>query len=86
MNGRDVHPKRKSELKPGDKLIYSSCGGGGLFPPETRDPEAVLEDVLEGYVSLEAARRDYRVAIDLANKAVDFEETAALRKKRGSGG
>lgn len=79
VNGDDVHPKRKRELVPGDVLTYSSCGGGGLFPPHERDPNAVLEDVLEGYVSIEAARRDYNVAIDLASRSVDVEETAKLR-------
>ena len=34
-------------------------GGGGYGPPEMRDPEAVLADVREGYVSEEHARRDY---------------------------
>lgn len=79
VNGGDVHPKRKHTLRPGDKLCYSSCGGGGLFPPEERDPEAVLEDVLEGYVSVETAHRVYKVAIDLSNRAIDFEETTKLR-------
>ena len=77
-----VHPKRKHTLQPGSVLTYSSGGGGGLFPPAERAAEAVLEDVLEGYVSLEAARRDYGVAIDFANRIVDVEETAKLRSRR----
>ncbi|MBI3092081.1 MAG: hydantoinase B/oxoprolinase family protein [Candidatus Tectomicrobia bacterium] len=80
INGREVHPKRKALLQPGDELTYSSCGGGGLFPAEERDAEAVLRDVLEGYVSVEAARRDYKVALDLATLTVDAEETAKLRR------
>lgn len=83
VNGRDIHPKRKYPLMPGDELTFSSAAGGGLFAPAERAPEAVLEDVLEGYVSVEAARRDYRVAIDLAARAVDIEETAKLRNGRG---
>ena len=39
-------------------------GGGGYGPPAGRDPERVLEDVREGYVSLERAREEYGVAID----------------------
>lgn len=74
-----VHPKRKHKLPPGSVLTYSSGGGAGLYPPAERHPEAVLEDVLEGYVSLEAARHDYRVAVDLANQVVDAKETAKLR-------
>jgi N-methylhydantoinase B len=34
-------------------------GGGGYGPPAERDPEAVRRDVREGYVSAQAARRDY---------------------------
>ena len=34
-------------------------GGGGLGAPSERDPNAVRRDVSEGYVSAEAARRDY---------------------------
>ena len=37
------------------------------------------DDVLDGYVSLEAARRDYRVVINPATMTVDTEGTAALR-------
>jgi N-methylhydantoinase B len=34
-------------------------GGGGYGPPEERDPEAVREDIREGYVSEEHAREHY---------------------------
>ena len=40
-----------------------SGGGGGYGPPEKRDPERVLNDVIDGYVSIRSARADYRVAI-----------------------
>jgi len=39
------------------------AGGGGYGDPFERDPNAVLEDVLNGYVSIEAAARDYGVVI-----------------------
>jgi N-methylhydantoinase B len=39
-------------------------GGGGYGDPRSRDPDAVLADVVAGYVSLEAARELYSVAID----------------------
>ena len=38
-------------------------GGGGYGDPFERDPNAVLEDVLNGYVSIEAAAREYGVVI-----------------------
>jgi N-methylhydantoinase B len=41
-------------------------GGGGFGDPLERDPERVREDVLDGYVSLEAAASDYGVVLDPA--------------------
>ena len=41
-----------------------SGGGGGWGPPAERDPEAVRRDVRDGYVSAEAARRDYDVRVN----------------------
>ena len=38
-------------------------GGGGVGDPRERDPQAVLRDVVDGYVSLEAARDVYGVTI-----------------------
>jgi N-methylhydantoinase B len=63
----------------GDLLSIRAGGGGGWGDPFLRDPEAVLSDVIDGYVSLEAARSEYGVAIDLTNKQVDAAATAALR-------
>jgi N-methylhydantoinase B len=60
-------------------LVNNSGGGGGWGPAFERDPEAVLTDVREGYVSAAAARRDYGVAIDEATLELDAAATAALR-------
>ena len=38
-------------------------GGGGVGDPRERDPQAVLRDVVDGYVSLEEAWRVYGVRI-----------------------
>ncbi|HEY3182414.1 MAG TPA: hydantoinase B/oxoprolinase family protein [Gaiellaceae bacterium] len=46
-------------LRRGDELRYRAPGGAGFGDPARRDPAKVLEDVLEGYVSAEAAARDY---------------------------
>jgi N-methylhydantoinase B len=63
----------------GEVLVNNSGGGGGWGDPFRRDPAKVLADVREGYVSPEAARRDYGVAIDLERWTVDEVETARLR-------
>ena len=46
-------------MQAGDRLIFSTAGGGGWGDPRTRDRKAVAADVKAGYVSPEAARRDY---------------------------
>jgi N-methylhydantoinase B len=52
-------------LKRGDELYYQTAGGGGYGPPTDRDPEQVLADVRDGYVSWTAAVRDYRISSNL---------------------
>ncbi len=69
----------------GDSFTRPSAGGGGLGDPIERDPKAVLEDVIDGYVSVERARKDYGVIIsvideDLCHYVVDEEETDKKRK------
>jgi N-methylhydantoinase B len=65
----------------GEVLSNNSGGGGGWGPAFERDPEAVLHDVREGYVSAESARRDYGVAIDESAMRLDEEATAELRSR-----
>jgi N-methylhydantoinase B len=70
----------------GDVLARPSSGGGGIGDPLTRDPSAVREDVLDGYVSVRRAARDYGVVfarVDLValEAAVDEPATAALRRE-----
>ncbi|ELY96485.1 hydantoinase B/oxoprolinase family protein [Natrialba taiwanensis] len=48
----------------GDEFVRPSSGGGGFGDPLERDPEAVLEDVKDDYVSVERAERDYGVVIE----------------------
>lgn len=53
-------------------------GGGGYGEAVERDPAAVRDDVIDGYVSPEHARTAYRVAIDAVGN-VDPAATAQLR-------
>jgi N-methylhydantoinase B/oxoprolinase/acetone carboxylase alpha subunit len=46
-------------LSEGDQVKILMPGGGGYGDPLARDPERVRSDVEEGFVSAEAARRDY---------------------------
>jgi len=54
----------RGRFEPGDVVSNRSGGGGGYGDPFGRDPEDVREDVLDGYVSREAARRDYGVVLE----------------------
>ncbi len=71
-------------IKPGDTFIRPSSGGGGLGDPLDRDPKLVLEDVIDGYVSVERAKKDYGVVInaideEILDYAVDEEATQRER-------
>ena len=70
--------KSTTEVVPGDIVSIRSCGGGGYGPPQERDPARVLRDVLEGKVSAERARAEYRVAI--ADRRIDEQATIELRR------
>ena len=68
------------ELYEGDAYILYSGGGGGYGDPMQRPPDIVAEDVRQGYVSLEAAARDYGVALDPAKLTIDEAQTRLLRR------
>jgi len=51
-------------LEPGSIVELLTGGGGGFGNPLERDPERVVADVRNGYVSVDAAARDYGVVID----------------------
>ena len=65
-------------LAPGDTVEVHTPGGGGYGDPMTRPEVEVLEDVLDGYISVERAQEDYGVVITPTMK-VDSAATAARR-------
>jgi N-methylhydantoinase B len=71
-----VRPKTRTLLPAATEVTLSLPGGGGYGPPSDRDPARVLEDVRNGYVSVDRARTDYGVAVDL-------ERGTAVRIARG---
>jgi len=70
---------RMIQVGRGEILGKLSGGGGGVGRPAERDPQAVLEDVLNELVTLETARDVYRVAIEPTTMEVDHQATRALR-------
>jgi N-methylhydantoinase B len=61
----------------GDEPKYMGAGGGGLGDPLERDPKAVLEDVIDEYVSVVRARRDYGVVVKEIDRELDLFEIDA---------
>jgi N-methylhydantoinase B len=79
---REVIPaKMIFPMNEGDQLHLYSGGGGGYGDPLKRKVEAVLEDVLDEKVSVESAKADYGVVIDLEKMMINYEETKKLREK-----
>jgi len=68
----------------GDEFARPTAGGGGFGDPLERDIEKVREDVIDDYVSIERAARDYGVVIkevdaDLCEYEIDVKATEKLR-------
>ena len=62
----------------GDVIRLSTAGGGGYGEAFERDPQRVLDDVLNGFVSIAGARSDYGVVIN--NGQLDSAATAKARQ------
>jgi N-methylhydantoinase B len=71
-------------LMPGEPVTILAGGGGGYGDPLARDPELVARDVAKGYVSRQAAERDYGVIL-LSTGEIDTQATAELRRAQREG-
>ncbi len=71
-------------FSPGEAFRIETTGGGGWGDPYAREPAKVLQDVLDDYVSIEAARDRYGVAIDPETLTVDGPATETLRRGRSA--
>jgi N-methylhydantoinase B len=97
VSGEDVQPKTVIQVDEADRVRLELPGGGGYGDPRERDPERVLADVVDGYVSLEAARDLYGVAVEYAGEPgrlvrtaahyrIDWDATRALRARAAVAG
>ncbi len=73
------------DVGPGDVFTRPSAGGGGFGDPLERDPDEVVEDVADGYVTIERACIDYGVVVkevdaELAEYELDSDATEKERK------
>lgn len=60
--------------------VIATAGGGGWGHPFKRDPNLVRQDVLDGYVTLKSAARDYGVVLDPETLEIDAAATEKLRR------
>ncbi|MCH9649355.1 MAG: hydantoinase B/oxoprolinase family protein [Deltaproteobacteria bacterium] len=90
LNDEKAAPKTILWMEPGAVISMDPPGGGGYGEPQQRDPLLVLQDVINGYVSIESSRKIYGVAINYLGSPsqrvrlpghyeIDFEATAKLR-------
>jgi N-methylhydantoinase B len=57
----EIKSKIVTELRPGDRLVIETAGGGGWGNPTTRSAEALEDDVANGKVT-EPSSRLYRAS------------------------
>ncbi|MEY8843458.1 hydantoinase B/oxoprolinase family protein [Cribrihabitans sp. XS_ASV171] len=78
----EMHSKFSGlEVKPNDVMSYYSPNGGGYGDPLKRPELKVLEDVLDGFCTVEHARAAYGVVVDLDSETVDMAATNTLRDR-----
>jgi N-methylhydantoinase B len=91
-NGARPNPKAQIELEPGQVVRLNPPGGGGYGDPFRREPELVHQDVIAGYVTTDAAAKEYGVVIRFTGRedelvrlpeqwVIDEEATAERRQK-----
>jgi N-methylhydantoinase B len=91
-DGENLHAKALKDLQKGDVVHVNLPGGGGYGDPFHRDPEKVLWDVIEGYVTVQEAEAQYGVAVAYRGDAdalvklaadwcIDRVRTAELRRR-----
>ena len=92
LDGDDATPKTITWMEADSVVEMNPPGGGGFGQPFQRDPSKVLEDVVQGYVSIDAARASYGVAIRYAGSpnslvrlpadfSIDEQATRKLRSR-----
>jgi len=76
------------EIDPGEYIVGRFPGGGGYGDPLERDPDDVLADVEEGYITPDRARNVYGVVVEEGESGYYTDEAATerIRADRGATG
>lgn len=64
----------------GDRIVMTGPCGGGYGDPFRRDPAQVIEDIRDGYLTIDQARSDYGVVVS-DRLDLDDAATATLRNR-----
>jgi N-methylhydantoinase B len=84
-NERSALPgKITTRIGKGTLIIHEQAGAGGFGDPLARDPEEVLEDVLDGKITATYAAEQHAVVLAPSGK-LDMAATARLRTSRAGG-
>ena len=83
-DGRLLPSKLTMTIHKGDVFRHVLAGGGGWGDPLERDPQAVLRDVRNEFLSAARAKADYGVIVDTAAWRVDEAATKKLRAEISS--
>ena len=79
-SGKVLQGKGTQTIPAGERVVISMPGGGGLGAPDARQPRDVGADVKAGLVSVDAARKHYRVVVDTDGQ---IDEAATLHLRNG---
>jgi len=79
---RVAHTANYVPISAGERIMFDYGGGGGWGDPLDREPQAVLDDVLDEYVSFEGAARDYGVV--LTGSLEDLTSRSTSKRRTGS--
>jgi N-methylhydantoinase B len=77
---REAPPIASLELAAGERIVSIAAGGGGYGDPLERDVARVMDDLLEGRITAQAAVEAYGVVT--TNGTLDREATARERDSR----
>jgi N-methylhydantoinase B len=74
------HPKSRTRIHPGERLVLRYAGGGGYGDPTARSAQAIASDIANGYISLELAENDYSYDANASDEISAGSNTEALSK------